>query len=255
MSPIRKDSSCSSDESVEREIRSPAGRSSSRPHHRLATSARPRSKRKASSSPDSAHSSSKRKSHSSEKCPLMKVLRSVARETRLINNTMETTETTLESSSSLRQRLLNMGAMSVGNEEQSSSSNNATNQSSCISTVIDEKETIIGKEIVSEDPKEPVSSNTVPTIEIFEETNNEIGDKLNSENAITPSKSSNADDVVSPVSSASSVKILECIENDCITESTNITCSPPPICENNCGGDDDDDDDISQLRLLALQSK
>lgn len=253
MSPIRRDSSCSSDESVERDIRSPAGRSSSRSHHRLAPSGRPRSKRKASSSPDSVHTPSKRKSHSSEKCPLMKVLRSVARETRLINNTMEHTETSLESSSSLRQRLLNMGAMSEGNEEQLSAS--SKNQSSCISTTINEKDSTTGK-VMAEDNKELAPCDTLQTTEILEESNDQIREKLNSENDTSLSKSSNVDGVVSPVSSESSVKILECIENDCLaSESTNITCSPPPICENLCGGDDDDDDDISQLRLLALQSK
>lgn len=247
-SPFRRDSSCSS---IDSEDRSSHHRSTHRRSTRL-----DRTKRKSSSSPDSVYVSSKRRSHS-EKCPLIKVLHSVAKETRLI--ALETSESHSESSS-LRQKLLNMGVMPALQQEEKSSSIGDSMQTvektGCkMVAVLDSKSTTVPDLSVDNISRKSEACNeSTQTDSLCEEivvvkqepevvilTDSEDGGCSGSrlpQECATSSSSENKSDLVSIAS------IPECnlplALNPSISEKSTV---------------DDDDDDISHLRLLALQSK
>lgn len=235
-SPTR-DSSCSSIDSEERS-------SDRNSHHRpLRRHRHDRAKRRASSSPESSYIPAKRRSrqsHHSTKCPLIKVLHSVAKETRLI--ALESSENHSESSS-LRQRLFNMGAMpalhdempsknesvqssgDVGNESRSSSVNSSKPEDSCKQLLSESTQT---DEIIEE-----ITPVIKPDPEVVTLTDSEDG--AISARAHTP---------------------LDTTVPGCErpTEKSNAAfdINPDSLLRNNS---DDNDDDIGHLRLLALQSK
>lgn len=210
VSPLRRDSSCSSVESDERWTdRVPYSRST-----RKAPSKTERLKRKSSSSPES-YIPSKRRSHHSEKCPLMKVLHSVAKETRLI--ALENSESHTESSS-LRQRLLNMGAMPAIHEEV-----HAKDKNDSIIVISD------SEDVDSHEKKLSLKNNLCEGLDSSEQN---LLLKNNLCNSIdTRDQSPPASDTLLSVP-------LKPEENNTTVNSEN-----------------DEEDDISQLRLLALQSK
>ncbi|XP_034240460.1 uncharacterized protein LOC117644886 [Thrips palmi] len=240
VSPLRRDSSCSSIDSDERTTgRAPYHRSS-----RKTSSKTARFKRKSSSSPESTYIPSKRRSHHSEKCPLMKVLHSVAKETRLI--AMENSESHSESSS-LRQRLLNMGAMPSVHEETHSKDQNQSN----ISFAQDENIALDNSSKTEESSKQVQNGSTQteeppaylldkPAPEIVVLTDNEEVDS-NQQN-MSKEKNHTSSNTSLPKRAPTSDTSLYVPSN---TEKTDIVVN----------SENDEDDDISHLRLLALQSK
>lgn len=242
-SPLRRDSSCSSYDSDDRSM-----------HHRSTyrrTSRFSKAKRKPSSSPDSTYIPSKRRSHHSEKCPLIKVLHSVAKETRLI--AMETSESHPESSS-LKQKLLNMGVMSTLQQEEKSSPKDGRAQvdgETSIKTVVQDNAN------KSETPRscDKSCNESLQTGSLCEELvvvkkEPEIVFLTDSEDGCSNSISKHLE-----ITRAPSPK-EESVTSDIALSSSSAKSLVPSTDNHLSNADaDDDEDDISHLRLLALQSK
>ncbi|KAK3912882.1 Glyceraldehyde-3-phosphate dehydrogenase 3 [Frankliniella fusca] len=239
-----RDSSCSSIDSMDRTSERISHQRPTRKHRY------DRTKRRASSSPESSYISSKRRprqSHHSTKCPLIKVLHSVAKETRLI--ALETSENHTESSS-LRQRLLNMGAMPALRDEAHSSSINDENGKSTTDVPEESRSNSVNSS-KAEDSCKQVLSESTQTDETTEE--------------MTPTTKLEPEIVTLTDSEDGVSSLAKTPNNTCAKGSNNLaeisnTAPPSPpqnfpgnLLDNN--SDDNDDDDIGRLRLLALQSK
>ena len=194
---------------------------------------------------------SKRRSHHSEKCPLIKVLHSVAKETRLI--AIETSENHSESSS-LRQKLLNMGVVPALPQEENFSSKHenkeiATKTECKIDSVSDRLGTSTPRTLMNSAMENEACNEGTQTEGMFVvKQEPEVVILTDSEDGGSNRLSeleTNADKSDS-VSNASYQHTLEG------PESSNLNA---PAAAVTALDDDDDDDDISRLRLLALQSK
>lgn len=236
VSPLRRDSSCSSVDSDERPTERPLYYRSTR----KSSSKTVRGKRRASSSPESTYIPAKRRSHHSEKCPLMKVLHSVAKETRLI--ALENSESHSESSS-LRQRLLNMGAMPSKHEEDHSKDKNETsvsfitdaNPSPENSTNLDDSNKQVQNGSTQTEESASLVNESVPELVVLTDSEEIDSNEQNTSTLCSPNRARDQSAFISDT-------FLSVPSNT--GQSNGVVNS-----------DNDEDDDISHLRLLALQSK
>lgn len=228
VSPLRRDSSLSSVDSDDR----PAVERGS--HHRTSRkcSRLDKTKRKSSSSPET-YIPVRHRTHHSAKCPLIKILHSVAKETRKVMDSENQTE-----SSTLRQRLLNMGVMSAGTEEDQPprEKNVATHKAGCDSTegTSSSQKPTNSENSLSEAQKDNVQTE-IPAVVVKQEpdvvtlsdSDQEIDNGPEASVTLTPLEDTGEKSELVSVSSP----------------------APEGVAE------DDDEDDIGRLRLLALQSK